>query len=51
MAKEDRIAVRLDAQTKMALLKAAADDKRTLSSMVAKILADWIKAHRGGKRG
>jgi len=43
MAKDERIAVRLDAETKARLAKAAADDKRSLSSMVEKIVADWLK--------
>jgi hypothetical protein len=43
MAKEERIAVRLDAPTKALLAKAAADDKRSLSSMVEKIITDWLK--------
>jgi hypothetical protein len=43
MAKDDRIAVRLDATTKAALAKAASDDMRSLSSMVEKIIAEWLK--------
>lgn len=46
MAKDERIAVRLDAATKAALAKAAENDRRSLSSMVEKIIADWLKAKR-----
>lgn len=45
MAKDDRIAVRLDAATKAALAKAATDDKRSLSSMVEKIITDWLRSN------
>lgn len=48
MAKDDRIAVRLDSKTKAALLKAATQDRRSLSSMVEKIITDWLKGRRGG---
>ena len=45
MAKDERIAVRLDTRTKAALAKAAEDDKRSLSSMVEKIVSDWLRKH------
>ena len=50
MVKDERIAVRLDAATKAALAKAAEEDRRTLSSMVEKIIADWLRAQPKGKR-
>jgi hypothetical protein len=50
MAKTERIAVRLDAATKAELTKAAEEDKRSLSSMVEKIIADWLKRVSRGKR-
>lgn len=43
MAKDERIAVRLDTETKAALAKAAEADRRSLSSMVEKIIADWLR--------
>lgn len=43
MAKDARIAVRLDAETKARLAKAAQADKRSLSSLVEKIIAEWLK--------
>jgi hypothetical protein len=36
--------MRLDPDLKAALDKAAADDKRNATSMVTKILSDWLKA-------
>jgi hypothetical protein len=50
MAKEERIAVRLDAATKAGLAKAAQEDKRSLSSMVQKIIADWLKPRKEMQR-
>lgn len=49
MAKDERIAVRLDTKTKAALTKAAEEDKRSLSSMVEKIVTDWLKALPRGR--
>jgi len=46
MAKDERIAVRLDAATKAQLAIAAAEDKRSLSSMVERIIADWLRRWR-----
>ncbi len=43
MAKDDRIAVRLPSETKMALAAAAAIERRSLSSMVEKIVTDWLE--------
>ena len=50
MSKDERIAVRLDSATKAALAKAAGEDKRSLSSMVEKIIADWLRAKPGKRR-
>jgi hypothetical protein len=50
MAKDERIAVRLDAVTKVKLAQAADEDKRSLSSMVEKIVTDWLKKRSNGKR-
>ncbi|MGB6327139.1 MAG: hypothetical protein WBG11_15565 [Methylocella sp.] len=36
--------MRLDPDVKAALANAAAEDKRNVTSMVAKILSDWLKA-------
>jgi len=44
MNKDERIAVRLSSVTKEKLTKAAAADKRTLSSLLEKIIDDWLKA-------
>lgn len=43
MAKDERIAVRLSAVTKDRLTKAATADKRTLSSLLEKIIDDWLR--------
>jgi predicted transcriptional regulator len=48
MPKEQSISIRIDDATKAALTKLAEDDKRSLSSLVQKIIADWLK--RRGKR-
>jgi len=50
MAKEKQIAVRLDAETKAALEKAAAEDIRSVSSMVEKIVVEWLKNNAKRKR-
>lgn len=44
MAKTDRIAVRLPADVKAALTQAAAEDRRSLSAMAEKIIAEWLAA-------
>lgn len=41
MAKTNAVGVRLDPQVKAALERAAADDQRSLSSFIAKIVADY----------
>ena len=47
MAKDERIAVRLDTATKLALAKAAAEDKRSLSSMAEKLISEGLKSGKG----
>jgi hypothetical protein len=49
MAKDERIAVRLDVATKAALAKIAEEDRRSLSSVVEKIVVDWLKRLPRGK--
>nr|WP_179220702.1 hypothetical protein [Sphingomonas laterariae] len=44
MKKDHPIAFRVDAELKSALEKAAKDDQRSLSSLVVKILTDWLRA-------
>jgi hypothetical protein len=44
MAKDERIAVRLDTTAKAALAKAAEADGRSISSMVERIVAEWLRA-------
>lgn len=43
MAKTSAISVRVDAAVKAAAEKAAADDSRTLASLVDKILTEWLR--------
>jgi len=50
MAKDERIAVRLDAQTKEALAKAAEKDGRSISSMVERIVSEWLKRQPRGRK-
>lgn len=45
MAKTNQMAVRLPPAVKDALVRAAAADTRTMSSLVEKILTDWLKSH------
>lgn len=45
MAKTTPLGVRLDEDVRKALSKAAKDDGRSLSSLIAKIIADWLKAN------
>ncbi len=44
MAKGSPIGFRIDADVKEALERAAVADSRSLSSLVTKILTDWLKA-------
>ena len=39
------VSFRLPAAKKAALEKAAADDTRSVSSMIEKVLTDWLKAN------
>jgi len=44
--------VRLDTALKARLQRAAREDRRSLSSLIAKILADWVQARApSAKRG
>ena len=43
MAKTPSLGVRLEANVKSALEKAAKDDLRSLSSLVEKILIEWLR--------
>lgn len=43
MAKTANIALRVEPELKAALEKAAAEDVRSLASLVEKILTDWVK--------
>jgi len=45
VAKEAGLSLRIDAAIKTALDKAAAEDHRSVASLVEKILADWAKAN------
>jgi len=44
MVKDATVSIRLDARLKAALAKAAAEDHRTVTSLMEKILSDWAKA-------
>jgi hypothetical protein len=44
MGKTPSLGVRLQPETKAALEKAAKDDFRSVSSLVEKILIEWLKA-------
>jgi len=43
MGKTPSLGVRVQPETKTALEKAAADDLRTVSSLVEKILIEWLR--------
>lgn len=45
MAKTTPLGVRLDEDVRKALTKAAADDSRSVSSLLSKIVSDWLKAN------
>jgi hypothetical protein len=45
MPKEAPIAFRIDAEVKAALQRAAAEDRRSLSSLMDKILVQWLRAN------
>jgi hypothetical protein len=43
MAKTPSLGVRVQPQTKAALEKAAKDDLRSISSLIEKILVEWLR--------
>jgi hypothetical protein len=43
VAKTNPLGVRLDPEVKEALERAAKDDRRSLSSLIDKILSDWLR--------
>jgi hypothetical protein len=43
MGKTPSLGIRVQSETKAALEKAAADDLRTISSLVEKILVEWLR--------
>ena len=45
MAKKEHIGVRLDADERAALGRAAAGDDRPVSALCRKILAEWLRKH------
>ena len=49
-AKEERIALRVPSVLRTALERAAEAERRTLSSLVAVILEDWVAKHPIKKR-
>ena len=53
MPKTPSVGVRLDPEVKAALEKAAAADARKLSSLIAKIVSEWVRENgwirKGGK--
>lgn len=42
-ARSETISIRVDAETKAALERAAAEDDRTVSYLVQKIIREWLK--------
>jgi hypothetical protein len=45
VAKTSPLGVRLDPEVKSALERAAKEDRRSLSSLIDKILSDWLREH------
>jgi hypothetical protein len=45
MPKTPSLGVRVEPETKAALEKAAKDDLRSVSSLVEKILVQWLRSH------
>lgn len=45
MAKTHALSFRVEPEIKEGLERAAQDDTRSLSSMIEKILADWLREH------
>ena len=50
MPKTPSVGVRLDPEVKAALEKAAAADARKLSSLIAKIVSEWVRRNGWLKR-
>lgn len=50
-SKSPSLGVRIAPATKAALQKAAADDKRTVSNLVEKVLEEWLRANGYLKKG
>jgi hypothetical protein len=46
MAKRASLGVRVSDETKIALERAAADDLRSVASLVEKILIEWLRARK-----
>jgi hypothetical protein len=44
MGKTPSLGIRLDPAVKVALEKAAQDDARSVSSLVQKVIAEWLRA-------
>lgn len=54
MAKTDQLGVRLPPDIKAAIAQAAANERRTMSSLIEKVMADWLVANgylKSGKAG
>jgi len=45
MTKTTPLGVRLDEDVRKALTKAAKDDSRSISSLISKIITDWLRAN------
>ena len=48
--KDVQIAVRVTHETKATLIGLAEADHRTLSSLLEKIIAEWLKRQQGGRK-
>jgi hypothetical protein len=51
MPKTPSVGVRLDPEVKAALEKAAAADARSLSSLIAKIVSEWVRRNGWVRKG
>ena len=45
MEKDAKLGIRLPSAVKLALIAAADNDRRSMNSMVEKIMADWLTAN------
>jgi hypothetical protein len=45
MVEKLQVGVRMDAEIKDALIRAAAADDRTVSALINRVLADWLRKH------